>query len=133
MDAALLVSALSSVAPLAGGLYRGEFALRSMIRGGGAGRPDRPLIIPILNIAIVATNGSVRRCLSKRFEQSAQNLRLVHICQCRRNIFAPHSEQKFGRYIGGVSGKEGCEVSATAVDEFANTRPAKFAGNKRFN
>ena len=70
-----------------------------MIKGGGAERLARPVIIPILNSAIAATVGNVSRCLSKRFEQSSQNLRLVHACQRNRSIFAPHSEQKFGRYI----------------------------------
>ena len=89
---------LSLVLLLSGELSSGELVLRSMIRGGGAGRPARPVIIPILNSVIVASSGILRRCLNKRFEQPSQNLRLVHTCQCKRSIFAPHSEQKFGRY-----------------------------------
>lgn len=62
----------------------------------------RPVIYPEAINARLATIGTVRRDLRSFRAQSAQNFRLVQICQRSRRIFVPHWEQKFGLYMSSL-------------------------------
>jgi hypothetical protein len=68
-----------------------------MIKGGGTRRQPRPTSTPkTIKAAIVSDVRSQCARASAR-KHLSQNLRLVQTNQRSRTIFAPHSQQKFGR------------------------------------
>lgn len=71
----------------------------STMSGGAAGLPLRPIRNPAPRSAEVANAIHTKAVLRNRFSHTEQNLRLVHRRHRARSMCAPHSAQKFGRYI----------------------------------
>jgi len=71
----------------------------STTSGGAAGLPARPIRNPAPRSAEVASTIHTKAVLRNRFSHNEQNLRLVHKRHRARSMCAPHSAQKFGRYI----------------------------------
>jgi hypothetical protein len=74
-----------------------ELVVRSMISGGGARRQPRPSRTPKINKADSVSVGRSQCVRTSARKHLSQNLRLVQANQRSRTIFAPHSQQKFGR------------------------------------
>ncbi len=104
-----------------------------MTRGGGAGRIARPELSPMQNSVLPVTKGRMSRSFRRRREQLSQNRRPVQGYQCRRTIFSPHSEQKFGRYIAKAPGLECEDFPAWRGDRNARhtrLKPGGSLGNR---
>src|SRR5205807_3560000 len=87
--------------PFTGKSDNGEFDVRSMIKGGGAGRIYRPNANAEIAIAAMVINDRATLFLPSRRAQSSQKSRVCQTRQPFRFSCAPHSAQKLGRCIVG--------------------------------